>query len=66
MNEGEEKDYDVIERKGRMNLCCWKKDNKQWKTIVIQNEDVFFLSFSSFMFFYIFLQVGNVSCQCFN
>jgi hypothetical protein len=49
-----------------MSLCYWKKDNKQWKTILIRNGDVFFLSFPSFMFVCIFLQVGNVSCQCLN
>ncbi len=62
----EKKDYDVIEQEGRMSLCYWKKDNKQWKTILIRNGDVFFLSFPSFMFVCIFLQVGNVSCQCLN
>jgi hypothetical protein len=62
----EEKDYDAIEWEGRMSLSCWKIYNKQWKTILIRNVDVFFLSFSSLMFVCIFLQVGNASCQCLN
>jgi hypothetical protein len=47
------------------NLCCGKKDNKQWK-IILLNGDAFSISFFHFLFVCIFLQVGDVSCKFFS